>query len=289
MRRTLLALGLTLLAAGAEARGHGFNISVDVPDISDCSDFRITSDGERLPVVSEEVPVSGGTVRISSAQHGGIYVRGGANRTTVTACKASMSAGARDVRVTQSNGTISADGPDSGDRWAVFFLVRTARGASLDLETINGPITLRDLEARVTAKATNGPIALRDSSGTIDIQTTNGPISITGGSGDVKARAQNGPLAVNLSTGSWIGSLDGSTENGPLSLKLADNYRSGIVVESRGHSPVVCKVDGCPEAKGRYQYDEEERFRPRRFELGSGPANVHLSTSNGPVSVKALD
>ncbi|HEX9986306.1 MAG TPA: hypothetical protein VGF69_23810 [Thermoanaerobaculia bacterium] len=287
MRRTLLALGLTILAAGAEARGDGFNVSVDVPNINDCSDFRITTDGQRLPVVSQDVPVSG-TVRIASVEHGGIYVRGGASRTTVTACKASRSAGASDVRVTQSNGSITADGPD-GDNWTVFFLVRTARGAALDLETRNGPITLRDVEARVTARAINGPIALRDSSGTIDLETTNGPISITGGSGDVKARAQNGPLAVNLSTGSWIGSLEGSTENGPLSLKLADNYRSGVVVEARGHSPVVCKVEGCPEAKGRYQYDEVERFRPRRFELGNGPANVHLSTNNGPVVVKALD
>ncbi|HEX7155278.1 MAG TPA: hypothetical protein VF618_27675 [Thermoanaerobaculia bacterium] len=281
-------LGLTLLATTAGAGRYGdFSIQNDSSDIRDCSDYRITSNGERLQMVTEEVPVSG-TVRINSAPHGGVFIRGGANRTTVTACKAATLAGGRQIRITNQNGEISAEGP-TGEHWAVFYIVRTARGADVAAETVNGPITVRDFEGHVTARAVNGPIALRDSSGTIDLNTTNGPIAITGSAGDVKARAQNGPVSVKLPTGSWNGNLDASTQNGPLSVRLPNGFRSGVVVESLGRSPITCVVEGCPETKRRYLYDHEDRERVRRIELGSGPANVRLSTQNGPVSVKELE
>jgi DUF4097 and DUF4098 domain-containing protein YvlB len=126
---------------------------------------------------------------------------------------------------------------------------------------------------------------VKDSSGTITASTVNGPISIDGGSGNVKLTATNGPLSVKLHGSFWDGDLAASTQNGPVSLKLPRGYRSGVVVESLGHGPVSCRAERC--AESRVREDDDDRLR--RIELGSGPAAVHLSTVNGPVSVKDLD
>ena len=137
------------------------------------------------------------------------------------------------------------------------------RGATLDLRTHNGPITLRNVN------------------GTVNAETTNGPISIDGGSGTTKLTAQNGPISVKLRGSSWDGSLDARTQNGPVSLSVPASFRSGVVVEAEGHGPVSCRSEACRQV--RRSWDDEDN---RKIQLGSGPITVHLSTYNGPVTVR---
>jgi hypothetical protein len=127
-------------------------------------------------------------------------------------------------------------------------------------------------------QATNGPISISGSRGTIDARTENGPISVNGSAGELTLRASNGPLAVKLDGVEWDGSgLTGETRNGPLSLTVPPGYRSGVLVEADGHSPMSCS--GC--ATARKTWDDDQR----RIELGGGPQIIKLTTSNGPVNV----
>jgi hypothetical protein len=90
---------------------------------------------------------------------------------------------------------------------------------------------------------------------------------------------------VKLDGGSWVGgSLDAHSHNGPLSVKVPNDYRSGVIVESDGHGPMSCRAEACRQA--RRPWDDDS---PRRIELGSGPTAVRLSTENGPVSVRERD
>jgi putative adhesin len=173
----------------------------------------------------------------------------------------------------------------------IFFLVRAPRGAVLDLHANNGEVSVHNVEGNITASTQNGPISLKGSSGTIKASAQNGPISFGGASsGTVSLSAQNGPITVKLDGSTWNGELEAHTNNGPLSVKVPHDYRSGVVVESDGHSPFSCRADACVNRVKTARDDEDDdSLFPRRVEFGSGPTVVRLSSHNGPVSVKNSD
>jgi len=288
---------------GRHDGGHSLTIGAYYDDdegvaITDCSQLHIRFDGDRGARAEEELPAAGlRSLTINSSQHGGVRVTGWDRPGySVKACKAAaLASSLPQIRTSLSGGEVRTAGPADDEQWIVVYLIRSPRNAVLDLQSRNGEISLRDVVGTVTARAENGPISLKDSAGTIDAQTQNGPISLAGGSGNLKLVAQNGPISVRLSGTSWEGGrLDAQTENGPLSLKMPRNYRSGVVVESDGHGPVSCRAEGCharlrdthTSANDDDDDRDDDRDRPRRFELGQGAQVVHLSTNNGPLSVK---
>jgi hypothetical protein len=283
MRRMLIIVSFLPATLFASHWGSGLSVSTDDRDITDCSQLRVTIDGEPVAHAQETVPL--GNVRsltVRAPRNGGIHVMGGdSGRYEVTACKAAaMDSSLNDIHVRVNGNELTADGPDDS-RWVLYFLVRAPRGADLNLDAHNGPISIRNVNGTVAAHAVNGPISARDLDGTVNLETTNGPISLYGGSGTAKLNATNGPISVNLRGDSWNGSLDAHTQNGPMSLRIPSTFRSGVVVESDGHGPVSCRAEACRQAKRTW--DDEDN---RRIELGSGPTVVHLSTVNGPVSVR---
>jgi DUF4097 and DUF4098 domain-containing protein YvlB len=292
MRKMLVALSLfslagTLFAGSGRYRTHGMSTSIDDDGlVNDCSALRVTMDDR--PALRAEEMVSVGNPRsltIRAPQNGGIYVIGSTSGGyEVRACKAAaFQEDLSQIRSRVSGNEILTEGPGGGD-WLVYYIVRAPRGASLDLESHNGPISLRQVNGTVTANALNGPISLKESSGTFNVETTNGPISLDGGSGTAKLNAQNGPITVKLRGSSWDGNIEAHTQNGPASLRIPSNFRSGVVVESDGHGPVSCRATACSQA--RRTWDDEDN---RKIELGSGPTVVRMSTVNGPVSVREND
>ena len=283
MKRLALALTLGIvLAPAALASGRNISVSTDEGPVTSCDQVRVRFDHARAYRAEESLPVRGvRSLKVTAAENGGIYVTGGSDY-AVTACKAAeIESTLSDIRTSVRGNEVTANGPDGN--WVVYFIVTVPRGATLDLDSNNGPISLRDVSATVTARATNGPIGVRDSSGTLNLTTENGPISLKGGSGTVKLNASNGPISVKLDDTSWNGSLDARTENGPLSVKMPRGFVSGVVIESDGHGPLSCHADACRDMRRNFSDDEDQ---PRRIEFGSGPTVVHMSTVNGPVSIK---
>jgi hypothetical protein len=260
------------------------SVTMNDSTVTGCSDLRVTIDGE--PAARAEEVVNVGNPRslaVHAALNGGIYVTGESGRYEVTACKAAaVDSSLGGIRVNMKGNEVSASGPDN-ERWLVYFIVHAPRGAELNLDATNGPIGLRNVSGTIVARAVNGPISARQIDGSVNLETTNGPISIDGGSGTAKAVATNGPISVKLRD-AWNGTLDAHTENGPMSLRISSSFRSGVVVESDGHGPVSCRADACRQARRSWS-DEDSR----RIELGSGPMAVHLSTNNGPVSVRGIE
>jgi DUF4097 and DUF4098 domain-containing protein YvlB len=294
-RRTLVILALFALATSVYGSGRhsgyhgscGMCISVDdEADLTDCGQLRVTIN-DRPAIRAEEVVAVGSprSLVIRAPENGGIHVIGtDSGAYEVRACKAAaFDADISQIKVRMRGNELTADGPDAG-KWVVYFLVRAPRGASLDLDSHNGPISLRSVNATVTANAVNGPVSVSDSTGTMNLETQNGPVSLDGGSGTMKLNAQNGPVTVKLRGSYWDGNIEAHTQNGPVSLKIPANFRSGVVVESEGHGPVSCRAAACRDA--RRTWDDEDS---RKIELGSGPAVVRMSTVNGPVSVREND
>lgn len=283
---SLLLFIASAFASDGSRWGGDTSLSVDNSDVTDCSSIHAKIAGERVRVVSQDIDASGlRSLRVHSDQRGGLRIIGTTgNAFSITACKMSaLDADAADVRVALTGNDLSVTGP-SGDKWMAFLIVRAPRAAVIDADAHNGPVTVSSFDGQLTVTAQNGPVALRDSRGTINLKVQNGPTSIHGGGGTIKVTSQNGPVSVKLAGGEWNGSLDAAAKNGPISLKLPRNFRSRVIIEALGQGPVACRAEGC-EGSRLLPTDDT----PRRIELGSGAPAVHLSTVNGPVSVKNLD
>jgi DUF4097 and DUF4098 domain-containing protein YvlB len=272
--------------------GHSLNISGGHrKPANDCSDLRIRFDDRDAVVRPEtrtlskaEAPV----LKVHPYANGGTQVVGWDNANySVTACKA-VEAGNDAERVlsqitmTIENGTVSTHGPSGEDQdWTVYLLIRTPKSAAIELETVNGPISLYDVDGKLTAHANNGPISLHNFSGDADVTAQNGPISMEGSRGKIRLKTQNGPISVNLNETNWNGEgLTADAQNGPVTLHVPSGFQSSFVVEATNHAPMSCRASICGSA--RKTWDDEHR----RIEYGSSPAVVHLSTVNGPVSVE---
>ena len=289
MRRFTLSLALTLLATSAFAHGRHRNFSFNNNDaeFGDCAANRITFDDQRAAVQKVELPAAGlRSLRVNSG-NGSVSVRGG-SAWAVVACKAAEDeAMLRNIDVRLSGNELTSSGPKEDD-WMVFYYITAPRGADLGVDASNGPVSLSGVDGTLNVRQKNGPLSLRNTSGNVDAETVNGPISVRGGSGTIKVSATNGPLSVHLDGSGFNGTLDASTKNGPLSVRLPRGYRSGVLVEALGHGPISCKAEGCEGLRSRTRNDSWDD-EPRTFEFGSGARAVHLSTVNGPVTIRESD
>ena len=286
-------IGPLYSAAPALSRRHSMSVSgeQDGP-FADCSGLHIRFDDRAAVMRSEERTVAKphGTLHVESEVNGGVQVQGWDKDTySVTACQAADASKNNaeqilsQIILSAENGKVSVSGPSDGDTWTVFLLVRAPKATDIELHATNGPISIYDLDAKLTARATNGPIFVRGFSGEADISAVNGPIDLIGNSGKLRIHTENGPITISLKGDTWKGSgLEADAENGPLTLRVPGNYQSSFLVESKGDSPVSCQASICNDA--RKTWDEEHR----RIEFGKAPAVIHLSTGNGPIAVKQV-
>src|SRR2546427_174869 len=287
----LLAL-IVLTSAKAASRRHSVNISGGHKHpITDCSELRIQFDERDAVVRSEERTLTkseAAVLQIHPHSNGGVQVVGWEKETySVTACKAAAGSGdaaekiLSQITMSIENGRISTSGPGGEEGWTVYLLIRTPKSASIDMETMNGPISLYDVDGKITARAHHGPISLKNFSGDAEITAVNGPISLEGSSGSVRIHTENGPISVALEGKTWSGTgLSADAKNGPLTLMVPSDYQSSFVVESTNYAPVSCQASICDNA--RKTWDDNHR----RIEYGNAPAMIRLSTVNGPVSVR---
>jgi len=270
---------------------HGLSVSTDDRDVTSCDQLQMRSDNRELARSEDRLtlPATATTVRVEAAENGGIYVYGWDRQDFgVLNCKAALSDERTKaeyklqlIKTSFEGAHLTVRGPDDGD-WTSYLIIHAPRSSSLSLKGLNGPISISNLSGKVEVQSTNGPFAIKSSAGEISAEVVNGPISYAGNGGDVHLHAQNGPIAVKLIGTSWNGrGLDAESMNGPMSLKLQNNYTSGVLVQTRGYSPFDCS--GCEGA--RKDFDDHNKS----VQFGSGTPVVRLSTVNGPVSINERD
>jgi len=283
-----------LLAPGNAqvTRKHNLNINTE-GNAERCSDLKASSNNgeiaqsvQAFTLQKSEAPV----LELTGMDRAVLHVRGWDRAEySVEACKiavgetrAAAEQTMRGISVSRSAGHFSSSGPATNDdsNWQLYFFVNAPKDASLDLETKNGPISVAGIAGTVKARALNGPISVSDSAGMVEVNTTNGPISFSGGGGEVHLTAHNGPISLNLAGETWNGPrLEAHTDNGPVSLNVPDAFRSGVRVETSGHSPVSCKAGACQNAW------TDASSNQRVIQMNGSQDTIRVSTSNGPVSV----
>ncbi len=288
----LVVIGLTAwlsgVAEGHKRHGHGVSVSIEDDDVATCADLKVTFHELVTARAEEERVLPGASIsrlEVRPRKNGGAYIRGwDRSDYSIMACKAAgdeSQAGAErqlaDVRLVVSGNRVSIAGPDEGD-WVGYLLIRAPQNASLDAETMNGPLTLRDIAGKADLRATNGPINLENARGEVRAEVTNGPVNIEGSAGRMNVHAQNGPLNVCLQGNRWEGELEAHTENGPINLEVPEGYQSAVRVDASRHSPVECDAPQCRQAVRTWE-------NPNRIEFGGAAPVIRISTVNGPVSI----
>jgi DUF4097 and DUF4098 domain-containing protein YvlB len=263
--------------------------SADIPAES-CSDVHMRFDGHDAVVQSEERTVTKAeapTLRIHANANGPLDVRGwDKDSYSVTLCKAAEEGAdaqslLSQIHLSLNNGDLRVSGPSSDGRWSAHLIVRSPNASTMELEAHNGPVTLSHVDGNLKARVDNGPITVNGCSGELDLSAHNGPVTLKDNSGKQTVHAENGPMSLALSGNSWEGAgLDAHTINGPVTLEVPSGYKSGVLLESYGNGPFQCHASVCSE--GRKTWDDDAK----RVEFGSGATLVHVSTVNGPVSVR---
>jgi hypothetical protein len=235
------------------------------------------------------IPVTAGPLELRPDANGGVRIeRGSGGEYAITACvgagartQAEAQAAADSVRLEVNGARVRVTGGQGREvrSWSVQLIVLAPDGASIDAETANGPIGVRDLAGTFTLRASNGPISISGVDGEVKARAANGPITVNSGRGTFDVETSNGPIDVRLSGRRWDGSLTARASNGPLTVAIPADYQTGVEISSSAHSPWSCRAAAC--RGGMRDWDE----RSRTLRLGTDPVAVHLSTVNGPVTI----
>ena len=207
-------------------------------------------------------------VVIDGGMNGGVSVEGWDGE--VVSVRAKVWANARDsrrareiaddVRLEMRGGRLSADGPDTGRRegWGVSWEVRVPRATDLDIETMNGGISVTDVTGR------------------IDFEALNGGVHLTGVGGDVEGRTTNGGLDIELDGRRWDGAgLDVETTNGGITLRVPFDYSAEL---ETGTVNGGIDIDFPITVRGRIG-------KRLVTTLGDGGPTVRAVTTNGGVRI----
>lgn len=300
--RRWIALSLLLpvcavLAGAGETRFHNNAISAaDDSRSDDCAEqLHVYNDDYSARVRDEEVrTVANQPLTITAEHNGGIQVTNWDKpEISLKLCKqaaATDQATARKVlaetKLEISGNNVSVRSPERADDVSLgtLLLVKAPKGATLNLTVHNGGISVHGFNGVVKAHAQNGGISLKNSSGTLAAEAQNGGITIKDCAGDVTANLQNGGLSISLPE-RWEGKgLDAHTHNGGLVVTVPRNLATGVEIATSQYTSIVCKGEVCNEAQRTWDDDGRKLLR-----LGTGTAQVHATTTNGGVVIKARE
>ena len=166
-----------------------------------------------------------------------------------------------EVRIDMDGMALQADGPKTERResWSVSYRVSVPHMYDLDLNTVNGGISIEDVN------------------GNIEFSATNGGVSLTEVGGDVRGRTTNGGLKISLSGDQWDGTgLDVRTTNGGITFVLPDGFNAQLESATTNGS---LSVDFPITVSGRID-------RRLQTQLGSGGPLLRAITTNGGVTIK---
>lgn len=257
-----LALGLMMaFAASAQAQDDDW--------CGDSKGWHSDNDGERYCEVREvTLDAVRDVVRVDGNENGGIKVQGWDRNEILVRTKVQGHARSEDraealakAVTIKTNGTIEADVPETRRKeWvSVSYRIYVPRTSNLDLDAMNGGISIAEVSGRIKFNTLNGGVSLKDLGG------------------DVSGRTTNGGLNIDLTGNRWDGEgLDVETTNGGVELKIPNGYSADL---ESGTTNGRIHVDFPITVSGRI----DRRLKTR---IGDGGPMIRATTTNGGVQIK---
>ena len=130
---------------------------------------------------------------------------------------------AAQVIVDISAGNILGSGPatNTDQTWALNLEVFVPQALALNLNTLNGNLSVVGIPGPVQLQSTNGNISTTNVPGAIQFKSTNGNVSLVGVTGDVNGQAVNGNIRLRVGGEHWLGqTIDVKDVNGSIELDV---------------------------------------------------------------------
>ena len=233
------------------------------------------NDGEnaRHCEIREQAVPAIGRLSVDSGQNGGATVKGWLRSDVLVRARiegsgdteAAAANMASQVSIDSSGGQVRAIGPESANNswWSVSYEIFVPQNTDLTLKTHNGGITISDVRGQIRFEGNNGGVHLKRVAG------------------DVAGATVNGGVQVELAGAMWDGrQLEVSTRNGGVTVAMPSYYSAHIQAETQSGG-----------VQSDFPVMLEGNVRPRRldFNVGSGGPLIHITTTNGHVSLKRAE
>ena len=193
-----------------------------------------------------------------------------------------------EIRETDSGIEIRTKHPDN--KWKIFknwnisvnYTVTVPQSVSLNLEAVNGSISVPSTTGNVKSETVNGSIKINGTRGAIDAETVNGKINLTEIIGGVKAETVNGSIEIAIAE-QIQGNIRAETVNGGVKLSLPSDFQGRIQAESTiGHIDTEFPIVVKGRVTGRIS-------KSLKGDLNGGKGtNIKLQTLNGGIDIKQL-
>ncbi|MCE2433864.1 MAG: DUF4097 family beta strand repeat protein [Candidatus Latescibacteria bacterium] len=193
-----------------------------------------------------------------------------------------------EIKETDNGIEIRTKHPDN--KWKIFknwnisvnYTVTVPQSVSLNLEAVNGSISVPSTTGNVKSETVNGSIKINGTRGAIDVETVNGKINLTEIIGGVKAETVNGSIEIAIAE-QIQDNIRAEAVNGGLQLSLPSDFQGRIQAESTiGHIDTEFPI----EVKGRVSGRISKSIKGD-LNGGKGP-NIKLQTLNGGIDIKQL-
>ena len=193
-----------------------------------------------------------------------------------------------EIRETDSGIEIRTKHPDN--KWKIFknwnisvnYTVTVPQSVSLNLEAVNGSISVPSTTGNVKSETVNGSIKINGTRGAIDVETVNGKINLTEIIGGVKAETVNGSIEIAIAE-QIQDNIRAETVNGGVKLSLPSDFQGRIQAESTiGHIDTEFPIVVKGRVTGRISKSLKGDLNG-----GKGP-NIKLQTLNGGIDIKQL-
>jgi hypothetical protein len=241
-----------------------------------CQNGGYDSDRVRYCEMREQSVASIGQLNIDAGRNGGTNVKGWTRgdvlvRARVEAWADTQGAAASmagQVFVDSSGGQVHATGPEgvNNSGWSVSYEIFVPQNSSVTAKTHNGGISISDVLGQIRFEATNGGINLKRVAGDISGSTVNGGVNV-----------------VLAGTGFEGRQMDITTRNGGVTVAMPETYSAHVQAETNNggiHSDFPVNMTGP------LNLDAHTRPRKLDFQVGAGGPLIHITTSNGGVTLK---
>lgn len=233
----------------------------------DCNNGHNQSNRAHFCEMREQTVPASGMISVDASQNGGISIKGWdrsevlvrAQIQTYAPTDDQAKALAPQINV-QAGPQVRAYGPphDRENSWSVTYEVFVPSRYSVNLETVNGGVSVSDVNGNLEFKTVNGGLSLHHVGGYVHGRTTNGGVSI------------------ELAGDRWDGQgLDVTTTNGGVTLHVPHNYSAQLEAQT---------------SNGKIRAAEVSDTQSNHIStaLGAGGATLKVTTTNGGVSLSRI-
>ena len=224
----------------------------------------------------EQAGSASGMISVDASQNGGISIKGWDRADVLVRAQVRTYAPtedqakdlARQINVQAAGPQVRAYGPahENDREWSVSYEVFVPSRFSVNVETVNGGVSISDVTGNLEFKTVNGGLSLHRVGGYAHGHTTNGGVSI------------------ELAGDRWEGQgLDVATTNGGVNLRVPRNYSAQLEAQTSNG-----RINAGDIAQIQPSNERGRQSNHISTGIGAGGAMLKITTTNGGVSLSRI-